>query len=114
MKKFYLAVVALFCTAIAFSQGVTTSAISGQVTDENGEPLGGATVVAVHVPTGSTYGAATDFDGYYRISGMRAGGRNSSRHSPGHHTFMWDRRRLPSCESLRCSGSIRPRRGTRE
>ncbi len=74
MKKFYLAVVALFCTAIAFSQGVTTSAISGQVTDDNGEPLGGATVVAVHVPTGSTYGAATDFDGYYRISGMRAGG----------------------------------------
>ena len=74
MKKFYLAVVAVFCTAIAFSQGVTTSAISGQVTDDNGEPLGGATVVAVHVPTGSTYGAATDFDGYYRISGMRAGG----------------------------------------
>ena len=74
MKKFYLAVVALFCTAIAFSQGVTTSAISGQVTDDTGQPLGGATVVAVHVPTGSTYGAATDFDGYYRISGMRAGG----------------------------------------
>lgn len=74
MKKFYLAVVALFCTAIAFSQGVTTSAISGQVTDENGEPLGGASVVAIHVPTGSTYGAATDFDGFYRISGMRAGG----------------------------------------
>jgi hypothetical protein len=74
MKKFYLAVVALFCTAIAFSQGVTTSAISGQVTDDTGEPLGGATVVAVHVPTGSTYGAATDFDGYYRISGMRSGG----------------------------------------
>ena len=74
MKKFYLAVVALFCTAIAFSQGVTTSAISGQVTDDTGEPLGGATVVAVHVPTGSTYGAATDFDGFYRISGMRAGG----------------------------------------
>ena len=74
MKKFYLAVVALFCTAIAFSQGVTTSAISGQVTDDNGEPLGGASVVAIHVPTGSTYGAATDFDGFYRISGMRAGG----------------------------------------
>ncbi|NNJ41687.1 MAG: carboxypeptidase regulatory-like domain-containing protein, partial [Eudoraea sp.] len=56
MKKFYLAVVALFCTAIAFSQGVTTSAISGQITDDNGEPLGGASVVAVHVPTGSVYG----------------------------------------------------------
>ena len=59
---------------LAFAQGVTTSAINGQVTDENGEPLGGATVLATHVPTGTTYGAATDFDGFFRISGMRSGG----------------------------------------
>jgi outer membrane receptor for ferrienterochelin and colicin len=30
--------------------------------------------VAIHIPTGSKYGAATDFDGYYRISNMRTGG----------------------------------------
>ncbi|GGD51761.1 hypothetical protein GCM10011361_18090 [Muriicola marianensis] len=59
---------------MAFSQGVTTSAISGKVVDDAGEPLGGASVVAVHLPTGSTYGAATDFDGFYRISNMRSGG----------------------------------------
>ncbi|MDH3699095.1 MAG: carboxypeptidase regulatory-like domain-containing protein [Flavobacteriaceae bacterium] len=74
MKRFYLAVAALLCTAMAFSQGVTTSAIRGQVTDSNGEPLPGATVVAVHNPTSTTYGAAADFDGYFRISNMRAGG----------------------------------------
>ncbi|NND14964.1 MAG: TonB-dependent receptor [Eudoraea sp.] len=74
MKRFYLVVAALLCTAMAFSQGVTTSAIRGQVTDNNGEPLPGATVVAVHNPTSTTYGAAADFDGYFRISNMRAGG----------------------------------------
>ncbi|MEZ2413513.1 carboxypeptidase regulatory-like domain-containing protein [Muriicola sp. E247] len=74
MKKIYFALAAFLMTAMAFSQGVTTSAISGKVTDDAGEPLGGASIVAVHLPTGSTYGAAADFDGFYRISNMRSGG----------------------------------------
>lgn len=74
MKKMYFAIVALLFTTIAFSQGVTTASIGGQVTDETGEPLPGASVVAIHTPSGTTYGAATDFDGYYRISNMRTGG----------------------------------------
>ena len=74
MKKIYLAFAALFVTAFAFSQGVTTSAMGGKVTDASEEPLPGASIVAVHLPSGTTYGAATDFDGFYRISGMRAGG----------------------------------------
>ncbi len=74
MKKIYLVIVALFSAAFAFSQGVTTSALGGKITDASGEPLPGASVVAIHVPTGTTYGAATDFDGFYRISGMRTGG----------------------------------------
>ncbi|MDB4291966.1 carboxypeptidase regulatory-like domain-containing protein [Maribacter sp.] len=74
MKKMYFAVVAFLVTAVAFSQGVTTSALGGQVTDATEEPLLGANVVAVHVPSGTTYGAITDFDGYYRIANMRVGG----------------------------------------
>lgn len=70
---FLTAVLVLFTTT-AFSQGVTTSSLGGKVTDSNGEPLPGANVVAVHLPSGTTYGAVTDFDGFYRISNMRVGG----------------------------------------
>lgn len=74
MKKMYLAFATFLMVATAFSQGVTTSAIGGQVMDNLGEPLPGASIVAVHTPSGTKYGAAADFDGFYRISGMRIGG----------------------------------------
>ena len=74
MRKMYMALAAFLMTAIAFSQGVTSSSIGGQVTDNSGEPLPGASIVAIHVPSGTTYGAAADYDGFYRISNMRTGG----------------------------------------
>lgn len=57
-----------------FAQGVTTSSMSGKITDVNGESLIGANILAVHQPTGTTYGAATDVEGNYRIANMRVGG----------------------------------------
>ena len=74
MKKIYVAFVAFFIASSAFSQGVTTSSMGGKITDTTEEPLLGANVVAIHVPSGSTYGAISDFDGYYRIPNMRVGG----------------------------------------
>lgn len=76
MKKFnfLLIVVFLLLTAGSFAQGVTTAAINGRVLDNNGEPLPGANVIALHEPSGTQYGAMTDFDGFYRISNMRVGG----------------------------------------
>jgi hypothetical protein len=76
MKRFTGLFVVLFLmmAASTFAQGVTTSAINGRVLDSNGEPLPGANVVAVHQPSGTQYGAMTDFDGFYRISNMRVGG----------------------------------------
>ena len=76
MKKItLLSVIALFfMTAMSYAQGVTTSSINGRVLDNNGGPLPGANIVATHIPTGSVYGAVTDFDGFYRITNMKSGG----------------------------------------
>ena len=34
----------------------------------------GANIIATHVPTGTVYGAVTDFDGFYRLTNLRPGG----------------------------------------
>lgn len=68
-----LALVFLSCIEV-FGQGNTNSSINGQVVDNQGIGIAGANVVAIHVPTGTKYGASTDFDGFYRISNMRVGG----------------------------------------
>ena len=60
--------------AICAHAQVTTSALSGQVLDKDGQPIIGATVQAVHVPSGTKYGAVTNMDGRYTIQGMRTGG----------------------------------------
>lgn len=56
------------------SAQVTTAAISGRVTDSEGNALQGATVTAVHTPSGSRYGVAADAGGRFTIQGMRTGG----------------------------------------
>ncbi len=74
--KSLVAMVMMFIMAgaLSFGQGTTTSGINGRVVDENGEPLPGATIVAVHVPTGSQFGGITDEKGYFRIPNMNVGG----------------------------------------
>jgi hypothetical protein len=59
---------------MTFAQGVTTSSMNGVIKDTNGEPLIGANIVAVHLPTGTSYGNATNLDGIYRIPYMKVGG----------------------------------------
>lgn len=56
------------------AQGVTTSSLSGTVLDSDGEELPGANIVAIHVPSGTTYGTASDMSGNFRIANMRVGG----------------------------------------
>ncbi len=57
----------------AFSQ-VTTSGLYGVVSDESGERLPNATVVATHVPSGTRYSTITNIEGLYDLQGMRSGG----------------------------------------
>ena len=72
-KTLLLAVTTLIASGVAYAQ-VTTSSLGGKITDEKGETVIGAAVIATHTPSGTTYGAVTNVDGRYYITGMRAGG----------------------------------------
>ena len=73
MKKFLLSTLVLLLTAFSMYAQVTTSSLTGTITDSK-EALVGATIKAVHQPTGTMYGAATNIDGRFSIQNMRVGG----------------------------------------
>lgn len=72
MKRLLLIVALLLVVAVSTAQ-VTTSSVRGTVT-ANDNPLPGASIVALHTPSGSQYSTTTNGDGHYTISGMRIGG----------------------------------------
>lgn len=64
----------LTCTLTIMAQ-VTTSALSGMVTmQDTKEEVIGATVQAIHEPSGTKYAAVTNVNGRFTIQGMRSGG----------------------------------------
>ena len=72
-KRLYLLVALMaFIFSTAMAQ-ITTSSVSGKIT-ANGEDVIGATIKAVHQPSGTVYRAVTNIDGRYSIQGMRPGG----------------------------------------
>ena len=72
---FLLAVCALLWPGSgAYGQGVTTGSIAGVVNDSQGLAIPGASVVAVHVPSGTTYEAVSREDGRFSIPAARVGG----------------------------------------
>lgn len=60
--------------ALALPAQVTTSSIGGTIKDDRNIALAGATVEAVHEPSGTTYRTVTKSDGKFNIFGMRVGG----------------------------------------
>ncbi|MFM1820866.1 MAG: hypothetical protein RLZZ402_1225 [Bacteroidota bacterium] len=74
LKNLLALFVLLMSVSTAMSQGVTTSGITGTITEPNGQPLLGASVVVTHLPSGTRYGAVSNTEGKYSIPGMRVGG----------------------------------------
>ena len=80
MKALSRTLVLLVCSALvwpighAAAQGVTTASITGIVRDSQGGVVPGATVTAVHTPSGTSYETVTQGDGRFFIPGMRIGG----------------------------------------
>src|SRR5664279_4514175 len=72
IKILMLMMITFLISALAYSQE-TTSEILGTVMDSNGG-LPGATVVAVHVPSGTKYGTTTRIDGRFNLPNVKIGG----------------------------------------
>src|SRR4030095_15386055 len=69
-----MALVLFSCAASASAQGTTTGIITGVVLDAQKRPVSGASVVAIHLPSGTPYETVTREDGRFIIPNMRIGG----------------------------------------
>ena len=75
IRWIFTGALALVLTAATmFAQGVTTSGLSGFVTDKSGKPIVGATVTVTYVAAGTRYTATTRSTGQYTVIGLIAGG----------------------------------------
>ncbi len=72
-KKLHLLIALMLMVAASAKAQMTTSSLSGTVTID-GEGVVGATIEAVHKPSGSRYTAVSNAKGMYTINGMRVGG----------------------------------------
>ena len=77
MQKRLLFLVAMMLTfSLTLMAQITTSSMAGKVTldGSDGEEVIGATVIAIHEPSGTRYTAVTNTTGRFSIQGMRTGG----------------------------------------
>jgi len=73
MKKTILSLILSTFALVGFGQ-ITTSTISGVVKNEKNEVLVGASIHAIHVPTGTEYKSVTNKSGVYVLPAIRVGG----------------------------------------
>lgn len=74
MLKVYLVLIAFFAVVFSGYSQVTTSGMNGKITGADNEPIPGATILAVHQPSGTQYGAISNSEGRFNLQGMRTGG----------------------------------------
>ena len=64
----------LILSSAGYAQNITSSGMNGTVTDSDGNPVAGANVRIVHVPTGTTKTMTSTGNGSFAVRGMRVGG----------------------------------------
>ena len=74
MKNYLLLTLLILTFSLSLSAQITTSTITGVVSDDAGETLPGAVVVAVHTPTGTEYGVSSLDEGRFYLPNMKIGG----------------------------------------
>ncbi|SEA44329.1 TonB-dependent Receptor Plug Domain [Arachidicoccus rhizosphaerae] len=73
LRKALKLLVIMLLPVFAMAQ-VTTSSIIGTVSNESGAPLEGATIKAIHTPSGTVYSTLSRSGGNFTIPNMRVGG----------------------------------------
>ena len=71
--KFTLFVICLLVSLSTEAQ-ITTASIQGNIVGADNDPLIGATVIAIHTPSGTQYGTTTRSDGGFNLPNLRIGG----------------------------------------
>lgn len=74
LKRIFPLLILVLAIPCALLGQVTTSSISGTVKNANDEPLVGATITAIHQPSGTKYSTTSRTGGVYSINNMRVGG----------------------------------------
>lgn len=73
LKKLQLTLLMFLFSIVLYAQE-TTSEIQGTITDESKQPLVGASIIALHIPTGTKYSTTTRAEGRFNLANLKVGG----------------------------------------
>ncbi|XHR93410.1 carboxypeptidase-like regulatory domain-containing protein [Mucilaginibacter sp. UC70_90] len=76
MKKLYFIILTLIIIGVGSvaNAQITTSVLTGKVTDQKGTTLPGVTITVLNTSTGTRYGAQTNGDGRFSVNNINPGG----------------------------------------
>ncbi|NDE78611.1 MAG: TonB-dependent receptor, partial [Chitinophagaceae bacterium] len=74
MKRICLFILSILTFSLSVFSQETTAEIQGLVSDKNASVLAGATITAIHQPTGTKYVTSSRKDGRFNLANLRVGG----------------------------------------
>lgn len=74
LTRLVLSLVTVCAFAVNVAAQVTTGSLSGRIQNATQEGVSGASVIAIHLPSGTTYETTSNAEGRFTILNMRVGG----------------------------------------